>query len=818
MLPQLEQAQKDAENGAKEPEEIQRLMLSIQKEKENLERYTNLENLLRETEKASLQIEKLGTDGTELQNRQKEMNAVLEEKQKEYQTTDGAEKEKAETDFRKEKIDTLYAGIYKNCGNLEFLQTKISELKIQSGQEEQLAKQIKKDLTDLEEKIVSGGNLEIKENSLVIRLQQIEKIEDQQKRYQDLEKEAERKKKGYLTASQKRTEIKEILNKMEQAYLDAQAGILAADLQDGMPCPVCGSVHHPKLTQIPKEVPTEEQLKKQKKLTEAAEKVASDASVQAGEAAGLVQRCREELTEGVKSYAAQFLPQEEAEEILRKELPDHELCLFVKNQESSVQTGLEEIQKQKKAYQDLLKKKEEFITQSEQHAKEFQKLQISLEKRKSQLESIQEQLQNQLEEPVLTWIHEEDTRQRMKTDPELSQDHSSETVYQKETCNVSQALLQGKKAAEWLNQQQNILEQKQKDLTALLEQRKLLEMQIGKTQTELTTITDQINQNQQQTAAEKSRYEQLQKQRENMEKELGERTKEEILSQIQIKTEEQKKLEIHYKTVTEAREVLEKRMTELDSVIASLTEQLKESISISAEELNAQKENFAQQKKSLSENRDEIHARLEINSDMYEKIRRQQTELLKTETRWKWMKSLSDTANGTITGKARIMLETYIQMQYFDRILARANIRLMTMSSGQYELVRRKENKSRVGKTGLELDVVDHYNGTVRSVKTLSGGETFQASLSLALGLSDEIQSSSGGIQLDTMFVDEGFGSLDEDALDQAIRALKDLSQGSRLVGIVSHVAELKERIDKKIIVTKKRTEDGVGSTICIEG
>ena len=673
-------------------------------------------------------------------------------------------------------------------------------------------------MTDLEEKIVSGGNLEIKENSLVIRLQQIEKIEDQQKRYQDLEKEAERKKKGYLTASQKRTEIKEILNKMEQAYLDAQAGVLAADLQDGMPCPVCGSVHHPKLTQIPNEVPTEEQLKKQKKLTEAAEKAASDASVQAGEAAGLMQRCREELTEGVKGYIAQFLPEEETQEILRKELPDHELCLFVKNQESSVQTGLEEIKKQKKVHQDLLKKKEEFITQSEQHAKEFQKLQISLEKRKSQLESIQEQLQNQLDEPVLTWIHEEDIRQRMKTDPELSQDYSGEIVYQKEICNVSQALLQGKRAAEWLKQQQNILGQKQKDLTALLEQRKLLEMQIGKTQTELTTITDQINQNQQQTAAEKSRYEQLQKQRENMEKELGERTKEEILSQIQLKTEEQKKLEIHYKTVTEAREVLEKRMTELDSVIASLTEQLKESISISAEELNAQKENFAQQKKSLSENRDEIHARLEINSDMYEKIRRQQTELLKTETRWKWMKSLSDTANGTITGKARIMLETYIQMQYFDRILARANIRLMTMSSGQYELVRRKENKSRVGKTGLELDVVDHYNGTVRSVKTLSGGETFQASLSLALGLSDEIQSSSGGIQLDTMFVDEGFGSLDEDALDQAIRALKDLSQGSRLVGIVSHVAELKERIDKKIIVTKKRTEDGVGSTICIEG
>ena len=352
-------------------------------------------------------------------------------------------------------------------------------------------------------------------------MQQIQKIEDQQKRYQDLEKKAESKKKAYLTASQKRAEIKEILNKMEQAYLDAQAGVLAADLQDGMPCPVCGSVHHPKLTQIPNEVPTEEQLKKQKKLTEAAEKAASDASVQAGEAAGLMQRCREELTEGVKGYIAQFLPEEETQEILRKEFPDHELCLFVKNQESSVQTGLEENQKTEKSSSGFTEEKEEFITQSEQHAKEFQKLQISLEKRKSQLESIQEQLQNQLDEPVLTWIHEEDIRQRMKTDPELLQDYSGEIVYQEEICNVSQALLQGKRAAEWLKQQQNILGQKQKDLTALLEQRKLLEMQIGKTQTELTTITDQINQNQQQTAAEKSRYEQLQKQRENMEKRAG---------------------------------------------------------------------------------------------------------------------------------------------------------------------------------------------------------------------------------------------------------------------------------------------------------
>ncbi|MDE7400821.1 MAG: SMC family ATPase, partial [Clostridia bacterium] len=106
---------------------------------------------------------------------------------------------------------------------------------------------------------------------------------------------------------------------------------------------------------------------------------------------------------------------------------------------------------------------------------------------------------------------------------------------------------------------------------------------------------------------------------------------------------------------------------------------------------------------------------------------------------------------------------------------------------------------------GLELDVIDHYNGTSRSVKTLSGGESFKASLSLALGLSEEIQSSAGGIKLDTMFVDEGFGSLDGESLAQAIRALDGLSEGNRLVGIISHVAELKEKIEKQIIVKKDR-------------
>ena len=170
------------------------------------------------------------------------------------------------------------------------------------------------------------------------------------------------------------------------------------------------------------------------------------------------------------------------------------------------------------------------------------------------------------------------------------------------------------------------------------------------------------------------------------------------------------------------------------------------------------------------------------------------------------MRSLSNTANGSISGKEKIMLETYIQMTYFDRIIARANTRLMVMSGGQYELKRRKQAEDKVSQSGLDLDVIDHYNGTERSVSSLSGGETFKASLSLALGLSDEIQSSAGGVRLDTMFVDEGFGSLDENSLDQAMNALMSLAEGDRLVGIISHVSDLKRRIDRQIVVTKQRS------------
>lgn len=201
-----------------------------------------------------------------------------------------------------------------------------------------------------------------------------------------------------------------------------------------------------------------------------------------------------------------------------------------------------------------------------------------------------------------------------------------------------------------------------------------------------------------------------------------------------------------------------------------------------------------------------IHSRISTNKAARDNIKLKSGDLIEAEKKYSWVKSLSNTANGQLSGKEKIMLETYIQMNYFDRIISKANTRLMIMTDGQYDLVRRKEAASKSGQSGLDLDVIDHYNGSQRSVKSLSGGESFKASLALALGLSDEIQSSSGGIKLDTMFVDEGFGSLDEESLATAMKALSSLAEGNRLVGIISHVGELKQRIDKQIIVTKDKT------------
>lgn len=198
-----------------------------------------------------------------------------------------------------------------------------------------------------------------------------------------------------------------------------------------------------------------------------------------------------------------------------------------------------------------------------------------------------------------------------------------------------------------------------------------------------------------------------------------------------------------------------------------------------------------------------IYARISRNEDIMKAAAGCIDEIAVLSERFKWLSALSATANGEVKGREKIELETYVQMEAFDRIIAKANLRFMIMSSGQYELKRRVEADNSRSKFGLDLNVIDHYDNSERPVSTLSGGESFVASLALALGMSDMIQQSAGGVKIDSMFIDEGFGTLDDEILEQTMRALANLSEYNRLVGIISHREELKAKIDSQVVVTK---------------
>ena len=200
------------------------------------------------------------------------------------------------------------------------------------------------------------------------------------------------------------------------------------------------------------------------------------------------------------------------------------------------------------------------------------------------------------------------------------------------------------------------------------------------------------------------------------------------------------------------------------------------------------------------------------NLKIQKQLEKTSKKLIENMNKFTVYEDLYKLSSGTIPGKRRVSFEQYVQATYFDMILHEANIRLNNMTDGRFKLLRKETSNSLNAKFALDLDVYDEYNGSRRDVKSLSGGESFKASLSLALGLSDVIQNYSGGIVIDTLFIDEGFGSLDQESREQAINTLNLISNNNKLIGIISHVSELKDRIDKKIIVSK--TKDGSKITI----
>lgn len=352
-----------------------------------------------------------------------------------------------------------------------------------------------------------------------------------------------------------------------------------------------------------------------------------------------------------------------------------------------------------------------------------------------------------------------------------------------------------------------VLEAAVKALTLQAKRKAGLEQQIPEAERKLEALSEEIRQAEAKQielqTAQKAAHDEIEKQQAKLPFPTEREARAEISRLDGLKTRADAAL-------TQAEQALhteEKTIAGLRGSLQKLEEQAKtaEGAQYDPEAERAEQTRLSGLRQQRRAEADGVIARIENNKAQLTRIRDGAAQLSEKERHYAWMSELSNTANGTVAGSEKMTLETYIQTTYFDRILRRANTRLMIMSDAQYELVRRKSAENLKAQSGLELDVLDHYNGTLRSVKTLSGGESFKASLSLALGLSDEISSSVGGIRLDTMFVDEGFGSLDEDSLHAAIQALAELTEGHRLVGIISHVGELKQQIDRQLVVTKER-------------
>lgn len=209
------------------------------------------------------------------------------------------------------------------------------------------------------------------------------------------------------------------------------------------------------------------------------------------------------------------------------------------------------------------------------------------------------------------------------------------------------------------------------------------------------------------------------------------------------------------------------------------------------------------ERKTLTERSEKLAADISANGRALSEYRKRSRALADKEKREAALKELADVACGDSRGRRRVSFEAYVQQVYFDMILGEANKRLSSMTDGRFALVRQEDPSDNRFKSGLDLDVYDAWTGKARTVRSLSGGESFKASLALALGLSDVVQSAAGGVKLDTMFIDEGFGTLDSESLDQAMDVIAGLACGNRLVGVISHVEGLKERIDRRITVEK---------------
>lgn len=606
-----------------------------------------------------------------------ELSLNIEKSSEKLESYELLEKYKKDYGKKLDKINNITQDIHEDTKSLNECIKQIDNCK----KEAEILKNTELEIEKLNSKI----------SDIIKKKEGVEYLKDVFERKIKAVSQADEAKDRYMSAFAAYEEANNRYLKMEKAFFNEQAGIIAAALEEGQPCPVCGSVTHPVPAVAGDDAPTEMQLKKYKIYVEDKSKECSELSSQSGLLSGQAESMNNMFFGSIVNFNTQW------KEALDNSSDDETIRVDIIQLLADLGKILDEAMLEKKNADENISKYNNLIKMLSDYDKKVEQFKDKINKSKNEL-------------AILSTQNENMQKQISQLEKELG----------------NKDIMQAKK---------------------LINDMKLKKVQLDKAY-----------------EAAKKQYDEY---------------------TINIKT-------------------LKNRISDLQKQISHTDKQKTPDIDIPMYE--KQLEDMKKERLKLREKKNIVDIRIANNEKIYKSIERVNEKSEKSEKHYSWLRTLSDTVNGSLSGKSRIKLETYVQMSFFDRIIMRANTRFMRLTDGQYELKRSDSKDNYKNQTGLELDIIDHYNGTIRSVKSLSGGEAFEASLSMALGMSDEIQSRSGGIQIDTMFIDEGFGSLDDESLSQAVKVLNSLSSSDRLIGIISHVSVLKDRIDKQIVVSKGKT------------
>ena len=551
---------------------------------------------------------------------------------------------------------------------------------------------------------------------------------------------------GYFSAEAAYRKANAAYDAAERSFLRQQAGILASGLSDGEPCPVCGSTEHPRPAAPPKETPDEAELDRLK-----AERDRLHGTL---EAAGLNLKAeetrifsdRESLRRAVDDLLGAVAGEQNVEALARRALGAKAKAEADRKEALDGLRVQEERCRRKAQGTERLKRTEDRLSaavqKAEQLSAEKSSLALKLEAKRAEAAAVRGALP-------------------FPTEREAGAERES--------------------------------------LSARLEARKAALARADRAHRDCLSARDGaaavLKDNREKLAVSRTQAEELERAYRRSLADAGFESEKDYLSAVRPAEE----IEALRQGLTAYRDDLgrtQEAVRRLEAAAAGKSP---------ADLPKLERELAAEQGKQLS-SETAFHAlsvRLENNRSVERRLTAALGERKKLEEEYARVRGLSRTANGELSGKQKLDFEQYVQAAYFGRVLGQANRRLSAMTNGRYVLLRREDASNLQSKSGLELEVLDHYTGLRRDVRSLSGGESFKASLALALGLSDAVQSFAGGVRIETMFIDEGFGSLDDESRQQAVATLAALAEGDRLVGIISHVSELREQIDRQIVIQK---------------